>query len=408
MKKEFRLLVILAAALAAFCSSLILTQEVWAGQPEEIVVHHIGDITGPYAPITGSAATYALGDMQEYINKHGGIKGVKVKFIIHDTRNKRDIALAKFAEVAAQKPSIMILHQSADMEVLKARLAEIRVPAICFSPTPKTLWPKGWLFQTLPAYTDQFALFLDWLRTEWKKEGKIRLAFVNPDYPYGHSIFTPEVEAYIKKKGIDVVAKEFFPPFDVDATTHMTRVAAYSPDVIFSMTIASQPRVILKGAEAVGLPSSILYGMGCWAIDRGATKVAGGLMEGVVGVQPYWTPSDTKVPIIKEFADAFMAKKRPWEQMTMAYSAFCTVMGIIQEVLTQTVDRVGWDRLNGQEVYNTLDKSKGFQAMGFQPFQFAPGKRSSYKGRVVKIKNGDPVPITDWLPCPDMRPAKYR
>ena len=408
MKNRFRVLFVLVAFFVGCASGLILQDPVWAGQPEEIVVHHMGDITGPYAPITGAAATYALADMEEYINKHGGVKGVKIKFVMHDTRNKRDIALAKFEEIVATKPPIIILHQSADMEVLKARLAELKIPAICFSPTPKTLWPKGWLFQTLSAYTDQFGLFLDWLRTDFKKKGKIRLAFVNPDYPYGHSIFSPEVEAYIKKKEIDVVAKEFFPPFDVDATTQMTRVAAYSPDVIFSMTIASQPRVILKGAETVGMPKSTLFGMGCWAIDRGAAKVAGELMEGVVGIQPYWVPSDTRVPIIKEFVEAFMAKKRPPEHLTMAYSAFCSVMGIAQEVLTQTVERVGWDKLDGQEVFNTLVESKGFTTLGFQPFEFAPGKRSPLKSRVVKIKNGDPVPITDWVPCPDMRPAQYR
>ena len=92
----------------------------------------------------------------------------------------------------------------------------------------------------------------------------------------------------------------------------------------------------------------------------------------------------------------------------MAYTGFCSVMGIAQEVLTQTVERVGWDKLDGQEVFNTLVESKGFTTLGFQPFEFAPGKRSPLKCRVMKMKNGDPVPITGWRPCPDMRPAKYR
>ena len=272
MKKNFWFLWVFFVTLAAFSSGLVISDSLWAGQPKEIIIHHIGDITGPYAPITGSAALYAMPDFEKYFNGQGGIKGTKIKIIVHDTRNKREVALAKYAEISAEKPALIVLHQSADMEVLKERLAEDKIPALCFSPTPKTIWPPGWLFQALPPYTDQFALFVNWLRSDWKKKGKIRMAFVNPDYSYGHSIFTPEVDDYLKKKDIEVVAKEFFPPFDVDATTQLTRVAALKPDVIYSMTIASQPRVILKSAETVGLIGKVLFGMGCWGMDRGCSR----------------------------------------------------------------------------------------------------------------------------------------
>ena len=204
------------------------------------------------------------------------------------------------------------------------------------------------------------------------------------------------------------MAKEFFPPFDLDASTQMIRVVPHNPDVIYSMTIASQPRVILKSAETVGLIGNTLFGMGCWGMDRGAANVAGGLMEGVVGVQPYWIPTDTNTPIIKAFVDNFKAKNRPAHQLTMAYCGFCTVNAMAVEALAKTVERVGWDKLTGEEVYNTLCESKGFTAMGFQPFQFAPGKRASLKSRVVKIEKGDVVALSGWLSCPDMRPAKYR
>ena len=79
------------------------------------------------------------------------------------------------------------------------------------------------------------------------------MAFINPDNSYGHAVFTPELQDYLKEKKIDVVAKEFFPFADVDVTTQMGRVAASNPDVIWSMTMGSSPRMVLKGAETVGL-----------------------------------------------------------------------------------------------------------------------------------------------------------
>jgi branched-chain amino acid transport system substrate-binding protein len=408
MKHSSKIARVFLIAAALLLAGLLPLSGAWAEEaPEEIVIHHIGDITGPYAPITGAAAAYAMPDAEKYFNEQGGVKGVKVRIVTHDTRNKRDVALAKYAEIAAENPPLIVLHQSADMEVLKDRLAEDKIPALGFSPTPKTIWPKGWIFQTLPTYADQFALFIDWLRSDWKKEGKIRIAFVNPDYSYGHSIFSPQTEKYMAENNIEVVAKEFFPPFDMDATTQMTRVAATSPDVIYSMTIASQPRVVLKSAETVGLIDSALFGMGCWGMDRGAAEVAGKLMEGVVGVQPYWVPTDDQ-PIARKFVEAFMEKDRPSHQLTMAYCGFCTVNAMAVETLGETVERTGWDGLDGPAVYKTLENTESFEARGFQPFQFSPGKRSSLLARVVKIEDGDVVPLSEWTACPDMRPEEYR
>ncbi len=94
--------------------------------------------------------------------------------------------------------------------------------------------------------------------------------------------------------------------------------------------------------------------------------------------------------------------------MTMAYTGFNTVNAVAVETLAKTVERVGWDKLNGQEIFKTLTGSKSFNALGFQPFAFAPGTRSPIKSRIVQIKKGDVIPLSGWLSCPDMRPAEYR
>jgi branched-chain amino acid transport system substrate-binding protein len=408
MKKRIILVVLLVSIFVCCGVVSVFRGEAQAGPPSEIVVNLIGDITGPYAPSTGAACLFAIKDMEKYINSHGGVRGVKIRFVVHDTRNKRDVAISKYAEISAQKPPLIVVLQVADVEVLKERLAEDKIPALGVGGTDKTNWPVGWVFQTTPAYNDQFALFLDWLRSDWKKTGRIKLALVCPDFPYGHSIFTPTVDDYIKKKDIDVVAKEFFPPFDLDATTQFGRVARSKPDVIYSMTIAGQVRVALKGAESAGLIESVLYGMGCWGIDRTTAKLTGGLMEGVVGVAPVWLPSETHIPMIKELVDNFEKEKRPPENNNGPYAIHCIVKVIAAEALSKTVERVGWDKLNGEEVYKTLVGTKEWKVLGVMPFQFGTNSRCSLFGRMVKIKSGEPVPISSWLPCPDMRPVQFR
>jgi hypothetical protein len=174
------------------------------------------------------------------------------------------------------------------------------------------------------------------------------------------------------------------------------------------MTIASQPRVILKSAETVGLLGTAKFGMGCWGMDIGATKVAGGLMEGVVGIQPYWVRSDDNLPTVKKVIEIFEKKNRKPEQFTMAYSAFWMANSLAVEAVSETVERVGWDKLNGQAVFDTLTKHKEFKALGLQPFKLAPGKRTPLLSRVVEIKKDQVVPISDWLPCPDLRPEEFK
>jgi ABC-type branched-subunit amino acid transport system substrate-binding protein len=405
MKRRIGLTVLLVGILVGY--GLISKGEVQAGPPQELVINHIGDITGPYAATIGVRGVMACKDVEDYVNSRGGIKGVKVKIVIHDTRNKRDVAIAKYTELAAQKPPILVIQQVADQEVLKERLAEDKIPGFGVGGTDKVNWPPGWVFQSSPPYTDQFALFLDWLRSDWKKTGKIRLAFVNPDYQYGRSHLTPEVEEYIKKKGIDVVANEFFPPFDLDATTQFTRVAAAKPDAIFSMTIATQVKVALKGAEAAGL-KGVLYGMGPWGVDAATARGTGELMEGVVGISPTWVPSDTTVPLVKDIVAKFEAEKRNKDDMNVAYSILWLTNAAVIEAITKTVDRVGWDKLSGEEVYKTMVTPADYKTMGLAPFKFSPKGRCSVNARIVKITKGETVAISDWQPCPDMRPAQYK
>ena len=157
MRKELGLLVLLSVVFIGL--SFVLSSEANAGPPKEIVIHHIGDLTGPYASFTGVSALHAMKDMETIINNRGGVKGVKVRIEMSDTRNKRDLALSHYARIAPEKPPIIVLQQGADAEILKERLAEDKIPAIGTYPTPKNVWPAGWVFQSIPEITDLFAHF---------------------------------------------------------------------------------------------------------------------------------------------------------------------------------------------------------------------------------------------------------
>ena len=409
MKKGLMLFVLIVSVFIGVNLDFSLRMEAEAGPPKEIVIHHIGDVTGPYAAFTGVSGLHAMKDMEKIINSRGGVKGVNVKIVMSDTRYKRDLALSHYNRVSSEKPPIIVLQQAGDAEMLGGRLAEDGIPAFCTSPTVKSLWPPGWVFGCVPELTDQFAHLIEWLRNDWKKSGPIKLGFMVRDDVFGRTIFTPEVEEYIKKKEIDVVAREFYPPQDLDVTTIMTRLALRKPDVIYVVAIAGQNRVVYKAAEAAGLIGGpVLFTSQLWGLDRGAAKLSEGLMEGVTGSSSLWMAGETDIRIVKDLVEVFKMENRPPEQLTAAYAILTAINALAAEVLSKTVERIGWDKLSGREVYKTLQESKDLKILGFMPFRVSSGKRSPSHSRIVKIKNGDPVAITDWAICPDMRPAQYR
>ena len=76
MKKGLMVFVLIASVFIGINLDFILRMEAEAGPPKEIVIHHIGDLTGPYAPFTGVSALHAMKDMEKIINSRGGVKGV--------------------------------------------------------------------------------------------------------------------------------------------------------------------------------------------------------------------------------------------------------------------------------------------------------------------------------------------
>lgn len=381
-------------------------------KPKEIIFYHIGDITGPYAAITGSSATAAMDDWAKYRNEQGGIVGVPVRIELTDTRNERDAAMSAYSRYREAKPVLISLHQAADIEMLRERLAEDEIPAVCTSPSKLAQWPPGWAFQSLADYADQTGLFIDWLSSEWAKSGqtrKCRLALFNPDYSYGHSHTTPEIIDYIKQKNnIEIVAEEYWDWRAVDVTTDIARLKPLNPDWIFAATIAAQPSVVLKSAQSAGIRDKAKFAFACWGMGPECARVAGfDLIEGVTGAYSYplWVDESEGVTLIK---DRFKKANRVEDERTMAYLAFWIVNEIGTSAVQIVVDKWGWENLDGAHVYEALKTMKDVPVLKAQPFTFAPGKRSPLYSRICQFKKGEPIAISDWLPCPDLRPAEFR
>ncbi|HIE17455.1 MAG TPA: hypothetical protein EYP71_04600, partial [Dehalococcoidia bacterium] len=200
-----------------------------AVKPDKVIIHHFGDLSGPYAPIT-APLIHGFADFVEWFNAEGGIDGVPVDQMFRDTGGKLDAALAAYAAFKESKPYpiVMLLYGSAESEALKERFIEDKIFCFTNSSSPTAIYPPGYEFATIPSYCDSFGAFIDWVTEVWaKKTGqKVKLAILTWDSTYGRAIMVGEVRQYAESKGVEIVAEEVFGLRDMDVSTQLTTIKA--------------------------------------------------------------------------------------------------------------------------------------------------------------------------------------
>ena len=337
-----------------------------------------------------------------------------VRIELTDTRNERAAAMAAYARYRDEKPTpiVMGIHQAADIDMLKARSAEDKIPEVCTSPTDLSLWPAGWQFQSLPAYSDQAGLFLQWLSKEWAKSGKeskCRVAFFHPDQAWGHSHTTPEVYEYAQALGnLEIVETKYWDWRSVDVSTDIKLVAANKPDWIYACVIGAQPKVVLSSAKAAGVYDKVHWAFSEWGAGPEVGRLAGkDTVEGIITQNsfPCWADDTSGMKIVKA---EFQRSKRSEDDRTSVYPVFWVLNEMAHEAIKIVVNKWGWENLDGSHMYEAFKNMKDVNVMGMAPFTFAAGKCSPQQARMMQYKGGEPVPISDWLNCPDLRPAAYR
>lgn len=81
---------------------------------------------------------------------------------------------------------------------------------------------------------------------------------------------------------------------------------------------------------------------------------------------------------------------------------------VFKEVVERIVDKYGWDKVDGPNIKKEMEALKDFNAYNIATFSYTPKIHSSDISRVLQVKGGKWVPVTNFRKCPDLRPAQYR
>lgn len=389
-------------------------------KPEKVVIHHFGDLSGPYAAITASAVS-GFKDFSEWFNTEGGgIDGVPIDDMFRDTGGKLDAALAAYAAFKESKPYpvVTVLYGSAESEALKERFVEDKIFCFTGGPSPAAIYPPGYEFSLVTSHTDSIGAWIDWVTSDWaKKTGqKVKLAILTWDSSFGKAILVPEVRDYAtKKKGIEIVYEGVYGVRELDVATQMVAVRKAEANWVYDNTAAFGPKVIHAAAEAMGMlnrdlydttPGKIHRASGLVATDESAVMLAGDLAEGSVGPRSYasWAMPEVE-GIAMAIASADKHGRKSYERVLSYVASWCAVYAICH-CMNKVVDEVGWDKLNGETLRAQFLKLKDFQPFGITRYTFTADKPEPRHARIFQVRGGKLLPITDWVTCPDLKPAQ--
>ena len=145
-----------------------------AGPPdltgETITIYHFGDLSGPYASITGPLI-HGAEDAVKAVNEAGGIYGAQLEIKFADDAGSVDEAVAAYDRFTGENPNtlLMITYGSGEAEALAQRFAEDKIVNITAGLSAQAFYGagSGYTFGLGPIYPDQLAMTMKFLSENW-------------------------------------------------------------------------------------------------------------------------------------------------------------------------------------------------------------------------------------------------
>lgn len=387
---------------------------------ETITFYHFGDLSGPYAAITGPLV-FGMEDAVKAINESGGIRGATIEVQFADTGGSVDEAVAAYDRFtgADDKAMIMITYGSGEVEALASRFAEDKIVNLSAGLSAVGFYgaESGYTFGLGPIYPDQFGLFLDYVTANWDSikpanaGDDIKLAYLSWPGAFGQGALTAETRAYAESLGVEIVAEETYDLSPTaDTTTAILNAQAAGANVIWNNTLAFGPAAIMNGLGALGLQQEFILG-GCnWTMDLATYAFVSdpALAVGLVSPFPYLWWTDVDHPGIQYADSLFTANERQAGARNVGYLLLIAGVDIAVQAIERAIDEVGFDNLNGEAIHTALTTMGPIAALeGVVLVDYTNGVRAPQQAQIRQIQGGPDafVVLQDWTPMPDLRPA---
>lgn len=386
---------------------------------ETITIYHFGDISGPYASITGPLVN-GSNDMVAYINENGGIFGATIELKFSDTGGSVDEAVAAYDRFTSEDDNILLflMYGSPEEEALYQRFAEDQIPVIGAGLSAEAFYgiPDGYVFGGGPIYPDQFGYFLDYATANWadikpaSAGDDVKVAYLSWPGAYGEGALTDESRAYADSLGVEIVHEELFDLSPTaDTTTAILNAQAAGANLIYTNTLAFGPAALLNDLNALGIRGDFLVGGNNWAMDVGtyAFLADPSYGAGFYAPSPFAWWNDVDNPAIQFAEENFAANERGPGEHNIGRLLIQGFLDVAVHAIENAILEVGFENLTGQAVYDQLIQISGYDALGgLITVDYTNGRRSPNMLQ-MRVDQGGPANfnvVQDWTEAPDLRP----
>jgi len=241
VRQAFALLALLALAASAATSV--------SAQTKPYTINVILPLTGPGASLGKDEAT-ALGALEKFVNRTGGINGTPVHFEVADDQTQPAVAVQLLQQILTTHPAVVL--GSALAAQSQAMAALVPNGPVLYALTPNLLpTPGGYVFSTSANTRDLTGVAVTYFRLR----GLTKIAtLVTNDASGQNNIEAIEAAlALPDNKNVKIVDKEVFSFGDVSVDAQAAKIKASGAQVVFAVANGTGFGTSLHGLYDVGI-----------------------------------------------------------------------------------------------------------------------------------------------------------
>jgi branched-chain amino acid transport system substrate-binding protein len=328
-----KLVASMMALAAALWSAPALGQAIKIGAPQPM--------TGPDAPF-GDKFKKAYAMAVEEINAAGGVNGRKIEVVIEDHLAKNALAATVAEKLVTQEKVLVMTGGRASGQAMEIASVcqRLKTPYLVDHPSADMITAKGfeWVFRNNPTgsiYPAAFNAFLSEMPGAMPKSAAVA---------YDNTLFGKTIAAsamaFLRSKGVPIVADEAYPVNTLDFKPIMTKVKGTNPDYLLLVAVSTTDAILLvRHAKEIGIKPRAFVGFGGGFGVADFASQLGPLAQNVFS-SAAWSgnPND---PRTKAFYDKFHARYGIWphEHEVEGYSAiFIIADALKRSKLTGNLD----------------------------------------------------------------------
>jgi branched-chain amino acid transport system substrate-binding protein len=354
------------------------------------------NLTGP-ASTWGKFHEKGQRDYFRYVNEvKGGVYGNNIEMITVDTAYKVPEAIAAVKKFVLQDKVDMIATWSAG-EGLAAKpiIQEYKVPTINYSTSWEILEkPVDYMYLPFGSYKMDCHAVLEYIKAIHKGKNAPKVGLLTYNNAYGRSIHAPS-EEYAKQLGINLVAKEEFPPKTVDLNTELLRLQKAGAEYVFIQMLPAAIITAFKSADRIKYNPVFL---GTWtSTDPDFFKMGKGLIRDRLIMQfPGGLPSDANSAGIKVMKELWN-KYKTVNSFDAAYWEGVVVGMIMEKAFMRAYEKS--KDINPATINAALEsfKNEDFGKLVPNVTYTKDNHEGSFTARMVNVsEDGTYIPLTNF------------